>query len=392
MVVMSQYPGDPRVRREAEALARRGISVDIICYRNPSQPSFESFGTVSAHRIVPVKDKTSIVKYMLFSCVFGIAAFIKLASLSMRRRYRLVQIHNMPDQLVFTAFLHRLVGIPVVLDLHDLMVELFESKWDAGRSRRFLPLVKFIERISCGFATRLITTSEGFRQRLLARGMNPDKITLVLNSADKNIFYRPADGVMARHARRGQILDAPAIVYHGTIAHRFGIHVLIEAVGRLQARGLHPTLRLNGKYDEDYRPVLVSLIERLGLQDVVQLGGYLMHEEIREMLDDMDVGVVPYLSDSFMDLALSTKSFEYITMGLPVVASRVGSMTSLFSDDAMRYFVPGDIDDLTDQIEFLCLNPDARDSLPRQADSEYARIDWQVMEARYVGLIEELMS
>ncbi len=332
MVVLSQYPGDPRVRREAEALARRGITVDVVCYRNPEQSPVESFGLVTAHRIVTVRDKTSILRYLAFSQGFGLAAFVKLDALSRRRRFDVVQVHNMPDQLVFTALGHRLRGVPVVLDLHDLMVELFESKWSGARARLLLPVVRLVERLSCRFATQLITTSAGFRDRLLARGIPAEKVALVLNAADTNIFYRPADGVMARQTRRGQRLEEPRLVYHGTVARRFGVHVLIEAMARLRERGLRPQLRIHGKYDADYRGELERLIDAHDLREAVVLGGYLAHEEIRELLYDMDIGVVPYLSDAFMELALSTKSFEYVAMGLPVVASRVAAMTSLFSD------------------------------------------------------------
>jgi glycosyltransferase involved in cell wall biosynthesis len=74
----------------------------------------------------------------------------------------------------------------------------------------------------------------------------------------------------------------------------------------------------------------------------------------------MDFDVVPYLRDSFMDLALSTKSFEYIAVGLPVVASRVDSMTALFSDRSLQYSEPGDAADLADQIRRLCEAPRER--------------------------------
>lgn len=391
MIVLSQYPGDPRVRREAEALARHGIGVDIICYRNPDQEAVESYGLVTAHRIMTVRDKTSILRYLLFSQGFGLAAFLKLESLARRHRPALVQIHNMPDQLVFAAALQRLRGVPVVLDLHDLMVELFESKWHGARARLLLPVVKLVEGLSCRFATRLITTSEGFRKQLLSRGIPDDKVTLVLNAADNHIFYRPADGVMERQARDGTALTHPRLVYHGTVAHRFGIHVLIEAVALLRERGLHPELRIHGKYDANYRPVLERLIADRGLGDSVLLGAYLTHEEIRELLYRMDLGVVPYLRDSFMDLALSTKSFEYIAVGLPVVASRVDSMTALFSDRSLRYSEPGDAADLADQIRHLCDAPAERAELSRHADLEYAGIAWPAMEARYVSLIRSLM-
>lgn len=390
MVVLSQYPGDPRVRREAEALARRGVTVDVVCYRNPDQAPVEQLGLVTAHRILTVRDKTSILKYLAFSQGFGLAAFAKLNDLSRQRRFDVVQVHNMPDQLVFAAVGQRWRGVPVVLDLHDLMVELFESKWSGARARVLLPIVRLVERSACRFASQLITTSVGFRDRLIARGIPADKVALVLNAADTNIFFRPADGVMARQARRGQRLDQPRLVYHGTVARRFGVHVLVEAVTRLRDRGLRPSLRIHGKYDQDYRRELEQLIADLGLGEVVTLGGYLTHEEIRELLYDMDLGVVPYLSDAFMELALSTKSFEYVAMGLPVVASRVAAMTSLFSDASIRYFRPGDADDLAAQIAFFCEEPAAREQYAASADRQYAEFAWPVMEARYVGLMEDV--
>ncbi len=391
MIVLSQYPGDPRVRREAEALARRGIGVDVICYRNPDQMAVESYGQVTAHRIMTVRDKTSILRYLVFSLGFGLVAFLKLESLARRRRYDLVQIHNLPDQLVFAAVLQRLRGVPVVLDLHDLMVELFESKWHGVRARLLLPVVKLAEGLSCRFADQLITTSEGFRRRLLSRGIPAEKVTLVLNSADNHIFYRPADGIMERQARGGERLTEPQLVYHGTVAHRFGIHVLIEAVALLRNGGLRPVLRIHGKYDANYRLVLERLVAERGLVGSVLLGDYLSHEQIRELLYRMDIGVVPYLRDSFMDLALSTKSFEYIAVGLPVVASRVDSMMALFSDRSLQYSEPDDAVDLADQIRRLCEAPRERAVLSRHADQEYAGLAWHVMEERYVSLIRGMI-
>lgn len=392
MIVLSQYPGDPRVRREAEVLARNGYEVDIICYRNPDQSAVEKMGPVTAHRIMRVRDKTSMLRYLLFSQGFGFAAFLKLEALARHRHFDLVQIHNMPDQLVFAAALQKLRGVPVVLDLHDVMVELFESKWHGVRGRVLLPIVRLVERASCAFADRLITTSEGFRSRLLSRGIPAEKITLVLNAADGRIFYRPADGAMTRQARDGRTLTAPRLVYHGTIAHRFGIHVLIEAVAILRDGGLLPQLRIHGKYDADYRLVLERLIAQLGLADRVTLGGYLTHEEIREMLYDMDIGVVPYLRDSFMDLALSTKAFEYVAVGLPVVASRVDSMTALFSDASLCYSDPGSASSLAAGIRLLCYSPQDRRDRCARADGEYAPLAWPVMEARYLSLVGGLIE
>jgi glycosyltransferase involved in cell wall biosynthesis len=197
---------------------------------------------------------------------------------------------------------------------------------------------------------------------------------------------------MPRQERDDLHLASPRLVYHGTIAHRFGIHVLVEAVAILREGGLQPQLRIHGKYDADYRLVLERLIAQRGLEQSVILGGYLTHEEIREMLYDMDIGVVPYLRDAFMDLALSTKAFEYVAVGLPVVASRVDSMTALFSDRSLHFCEPGNPHDLAAGIRRLCDSPQDRRELRANADREYAPLAWPVMEARYLSLVRGLVE
>ncbi|MBI2400789.1 MAG: glycosyltransferase [Deltaproteobacteria bacterium] len=192
MVVFSYYPADPRVRREAEVLERAGHNVDVLCLRKKGEKNEESFGGVKAYRVMSgSENKESLFKYFALSSFFAAAALVKLVALSLKNRHQLIQVHNMPDFLVFTAFFHKLRGIPVLLDLHDLTVELFESKTKGKPLGAMLGVVKAVEKLSCQFADQLITTSAGFRNRLIERGVMPEKVTLVLNSADDRVFKTP---------------------------------------------------------------------------------------------------------------------------------------------------------------------------------------------------------
>ena len=56
-----------------------------------------------------------------------------LTRLQARNRYDLIHIHNMPDFLVFAAWYAKLNGVKLILDVHDLMPELFASKFEAGQ-------------------------------------------------------------------------------------------------------------------------------------------------------------------------------------------------------------------------------------------------------------------
>ena len=387
MVVFSYYPADPRVRREAEVLERAGHSVDILCLRKKDEKKIESFGSVNAYRVMAgSENKESLLKYFVLSSVFAAAALFRLIALSLKRRHKLIQVHNMPDFLVFTAFFHKLSGIPVVLDLHDLTVELFESKTAGKPLGAMLSVVKAVEKLSCSFADRLITTSAGFRNRLIERGVKPEKVTLVLNSADDRVFKSPPPRAWSN------IKEGPILLYHGTVARRFGLHVAIEALESL--RKSFPTARLNiyGKYDPSYRAELYELVEKKGLAGCVSINGYLQLDRISEAIATSDIGVVPYLSDPFMDLALSTKIFEYVTMGMPVVAAGLDSLKAVFDERSIKYFSPGDPADMAEKISEFCSRPEERREFAERAEKAYSALSWPVMSGRYLETVNTLIS
>lgn len=386
MIVMSRYPNDERVRREAAALERNGIAVDVICQAAEGEPPMSRYGNVTAWRVMRQEPKESVGRYLWVALRFMAAAFLKLQRLSLRRRYDAIQAHNMPDFLIFAGLLHKLAGRPLVLDLHDLSVELYRTKWTGGKSRLLLPLVGLIERSSCALANRLITTSEGFKGRLIGRGVAPGKIELVLNAPDPRHFVFQADREFK------PVTGGVRLLYHGTVTERFGIAEAIEALALLRRRLPGSTLRINGKYDPSYRQALEALIERLGLREAVTLGGWLSVDQIAAAIREADIGIVPYLRDEFMSLALSTKTFEYAATGLPVAASRLDSIATHFDDSCVAFFEPGDAADMAERIGELALDVERRRQGVARAREALERISGAVMEARYVNLMRGVMG
>ena len=58
---------------------------------------------------------------------FIVISFLYLAARSLKRRYDLVHVHNMPDALVFSAMIPKLLGAKLILDLHDPMPQLMQT-------------------------------------------------------------------------------------------------------------------------------------------------------------------------------------------------------------------------------------------------------------------------
>lgn len=386
MIVQSAYPNDERIRREAEALERQGIPVDVICLRVAKQSAFESFGLVEAHRVLFEANKESPGQYAKLSLKFSIAAFMRLQRLSAGRNYDIVQAHNLPDTLIFVPILQKITGKRLVLDLHDLSVELLGSKWTGRKARRLTPVLRIIEKMSCAFADRVITTSEGFRERLIQRGIPDKKITVVINTADPHIFKFD-------EAREFKPIERGArLLYHGTVQERFGLMTAVEAIPHLQKRIPESRLSIYGNYDPSYKQVLHERIEALGMQAHISLGAHHPLEEVYGFIGNADIGLVPYHSTDFMNLALSTKTFEYAATGLPVVASRLRPVQMVFGAECITLANPGDPVDLAAKVADLCLAPETRRRQSLAAREALKWISGEVMEARYTRLMNELMD
>jgi glycosyltransferase involved in cell wall biosynthesis len=325
----------------------------------------------------------SLKKYLYLTIKFWILGFIKLQKLHRKRNYRMIQIHNMPDTHVFMAVIQKLKGIPVLLDIHDLTPELLTSKWDNGMSRRLKSVVIFFERISCRFSDHLITVTEGCRQILSSRSAPEEKISLILNTASTSLFpfYKERE---FRNIERGARL-----LYHGTVAERFGLHLVIDAMPLILESIPESVLIVHGKYDAVYKEGLEQKIREYNIENSVLLEGPRTHEELYEIMKTSDMEVVPYLSNEYMNLSLSTKAFECAAAGLPIVATRLKTLNMSFDDNAVCY-TEDNSKDIAEKVINICSDPDKRRNMTLNAYQAVQSISGDVMEERYMKVVENL--
>jgi glycosyltransferase involved in cell wall biosynthesis len=386
MVVHNYYPQrEPRVEREAQALTAHGYEVDVICLREPGDPSFDVVDGVHVYRL-PVKRRKGsgvAMQFMEYMSFFALAS-AKLAKLYRRRRYNVVQVHNLPDFLVFAAWLPKLSRARLLLDIHDLMPEFYASRFKSGMRSLPVRLVRLQEYLSCRFADHVISVTDLWRTALISRGLPADKVSVVMNVADDQIFVQPSE------PRAGDP-EQFRLFYHGTITRRYGIDVAIRAVDMVRRRlpGVHMTIHGIG----EYRDEMVQLVEQLGLQSHIQFtSDYIPTSDLPKIIRQADLGVVPYRRDVFTDGILPTKLMEYVALGVPVVAARTPVIESYFDETMVQFFTPEDHQDLARAI--LALHDDQarlRD-LARNADRFNQRYNWQKVSAEYVALVDRLHS
>lgn len=149
VVLFSNYLSDPRPRRAAEILARHGANVEVICLQaNEEEPGHEMVNDVKIHRVPLKRQRGGKASYIYQYAAFTFAALFLLATRSFRRRYHLVHVHNMPDVLVFSALVPKILGAKVILDLHDPMPELMLTIFKLPPESFSVRLLKRLEKWS----------------------------------------------------------------------------------------------------------------------------------------------------------------------------------------------------------------------------------------------------
>lgn len=386
MVVHSYYEEDPRVRREAESLVAAGRPVDVFALRRPEDPP-ESVvdGVRVQHLDVRRHQGASMAVYLLEYFAFLVRSGLALARAHRRRRYGLVQVHSLPDFLVFAALPLRTVGVPVLLDLHEAMAEMFRSRFPKASNRLTQRLLLLQERLATAVASHVITVNAVLARRLVDIGLPADKVGVVLNSPSLARFDP------TRYPRRSFAEDRIVrLVYAGALTPIYEVDVVVASLARLRSRrpDIHISLDIYGRGDSE--PALRNQVERLELTDVVTFHGRIPIETVPSALARADIGLAPTRLDEYTQSSISGKIFEYAAMGKLVVASRLPLVEETFRPGSVSLYEPGDPDALARAVEALVDDPPVRDAALERTVAVARDLAWEREAERYIALVDRL--
>jgi glycosyltransferase involved in cell wall biosynthesis len=384
IVAHAVFPADPRLRRQADALVAAGHEVDLFCLRAPGEAGEERIRGVRVVRLPVHRAFTGFAGHLAEYAAFAGIAAVRLAREHRRRDYRLVQVATLPDFLAFAATPLKLAGVPLLLDLHEDMPEFFRDRFGHPAFRPFLPVVTGAAKASAWVADQIITVHEPLRALSIARGVPPDKIAVVMNSADADLFDA------THYPRRPFMEDGELrLIHHSSLQRIYGLEVLIEAVVRISNE---LPIRVDVYGDGPYRSHIEAAVAQTATADRVHLDGPVAIDELPALIAAADIGVIPTLPEPYMQYSLSTKLLEYASMGIPIVASDLRTFRAHFTDEAIRYVPGGDADALVAAIRLLVADPVGTARLGAAAHRQAAQYTWAAQAQRYVAIVEKLMA
>jgi glycosyltransferase involved in cell wall biosynthesis/peptidoglycan/xylan/chitin deacetylase (PgdA/CDA1 family) len=385
MVAYTPYEGDNRVRRYAETLVKRGDQVDVIALSmDPSQPLVEEIEGVTVYRVQHREhNERSKWTYAWRLFRFLLRSSNALTRLHARNVYAVIHIHNMPDFLVFAAWYPKMTGAKLILDLHDIVPELFENKFRPKFKTVYFRALKAIEKLSAGFVDHVIVSNHLWLKTVVARSAPEQKCSVLINHVDPEMF--------PPHVR-ARTDDKFTILFPGSLQWHQGVDIAIEAFARVREKVPNAEFHIYCGSGGMIQGELRQLARKLDLDGSVKFFKSVPLDQMAQIIANADLGVVPKRADSFGNEAYSTKIMEFMSQGVPVVVSRTKIDAFYFEEGVVHFFQSGDSQSMAKAMLDVINNKDLRESLAQRGSEYVKRHAWDQKKKEYLDLIDSLST
>jgi glycosyltransferase involved in cell wall biosynthesis len=177
-------------------------------------------------------------------------------------------------------------------------------------------IIRTVERVSVRQCDHVVAVVEESRTRLMSLGVDPARISLVINTpTSARLVDSPrVSGVGVSRGPRSL-----TILYLGLLEWARGIETAIRAIPLVRKR--LPQVKLvivgSGRHEAHFKQV----VAQLELQDSVQFLGWLDYTKAIEVIKECDIGLVPHHATESWNTTIPNKLFDYMSMGKPVIVS-----------------------------------------------------------------------
>jgi PEP-CTERM/exosortase A-associated glycosyltransferase len=276
----------------------------------------------------------------------------------------------------------RRLGIPVVYEVRAFWEDAAVDHGTASEGGARYRLSRALETHALRRAGAVTTICEGLRGDILARGIPPERVTVIPNAVDASRFS-PAGAPDPALARSLGFDGGPVLGFIGSFYRYEGLELLIDALPEIVAELPAARLLLVGGGPEEERLRARASASPQGGR--IRFVGRVPHAEVERYYDLIDVLVYPRLSVRLTELVTPLKPLEAMAQGRLLLASDVGGHRELIRDGSNGIlFRNGDPAALAKTVVGLLRSPERHDSLRREGRAFVERErTWTGSVARY---------
>ncbi|MDQ3672027.1 MAG: glycosyltransferase [Actinomycetota bacterium] len=379
VVRQGYFPEDPRVRRAVGALVDEGYDVEVICLRGTGEERIGSWRSARVQRLPGRHIRRGPARYLWEYASFFVLAFLAVTRRHVRKRFDVVQVHTMPDFLVFAALVPKLSGAKVVIDMHELMPEFAAMKFRVSRSSLLVRVITAVERTSTHFADRVLAVSTA--QTSILEPRIERRCIIVPNVPDAALIGNVPTAVAPE--------PVPVVMTHGTMTEFYGVQHFIAALPQVVREQPVRALVVG---DGEFLPDLKRQAVELGVDEHVEFTGRLAPPALAAQIARATLGVITLQEDGYGEIGVPNKLFDYAALGVPVVAPDLWGMRSYFGPDGLIYFRPGDSTDLAEKIVEALRDERLRTKVAEKGLAVFDEVRWEKTSRAYLDVVRELVE
>lgn len=337
--------GSARLKNMTNIFLNLGMDVDIISYSffsNKFEIEKKTEGQLKI-TVLHVPDRMpKILKSLLIFPVFYYA-FKSSKNSDLIFSDFITEIAYLPS-----IILGKLFRKPIILDLIDI---------------NFFKITEFIKKHFIKKADMVFAISY-FLFNQASNHYNCKNVVYMPNFIDTNLFKFDKNIREIKREQLGLKTKDIVIGYTGSFAEYEGLGVLINAFKILKKKYPQTKLAIMGKAYFSGDENIEKILKNLDLENEVIFIPPQKYETVPQFLSAFDILACSKIDCEINRVANPVKVTEYISMGLPTVCSAVGGIIDTIEDNLNGFLVvPGDVNSLVEQIEWIILNPEKSDEI-----------------------------
>ena len=210
-------------------------------------------------------------------------------------------------------------------------------------------------------ADRIISLTDAFRDNLTKRGIAPDKIDIVTNGVDTEMFDRERTKQDVRE-ELGIGRDDFLVAYFGTTGMAHGLETMLEAAQLCRENSRMKFLIMG---DGAERASLEARSRELGLDRVI-FRDSVPHEEMPDYFAALDMFLVHLKPHPVFKTVIPSKIFEAMAMGTPILCALEGEGARIVAESGAGVCIPpGNAILMAETILRLSRQPDVLEQMGR---------------------------
>lgn len=354
---------DSRIfHKQAKTLVKAGYDVVLIAQHDKKE-------TVEGIQIVPLpKPKNRLQR--IFSLTY------KAMRLALKQKAVIFHFHD-PELLPVGLILKLVTRKKVIYDVHEDYPQSIRAKYWVSKYVRSLIsiIIDKIEKFVSNSVDTTITVTDAIESRF---------------KKEKTIQIRnyPLLDMINLESRKSFSENYVKLIYVGGLSKDRGIIEVVKSLELIDA-SIKVEMVLLGKF---FELDTEKMVKKLDGFKKVKYKGWVSRNKVYEELHTSDIGIVCLHSNDRYEFSLPVKLFEYMSAGLPVIASNFAVWSQIIKENECGIMVdPLNPDEIARAIEYLAKNPELRRKMGENAKKAVIeKYNWEEESKKLISLYDKL--